>query len=341
MKVNINSLLKVLLSILIVFGFIVLFNYMSNFIFSLISITIPFLIGFTVSFIVDPWIKYLEKKRISHNVSVGIVILFLLSLISAFFIFLAPLINQELTFFIENLPTFIEKINNLFNDIPLLKKIGIDFKSIISYIFKSNNNFILKIMEFFTTIFSSFVPFVTTPILIVYFIIYYEKIEKWIKNIVSKNEEIYNILKEIKSSMHSYFKSYLLITILLSIFSSIAFGILKIEYFLIWGIIIGITNIIPYIGPYIGGGIISLYVLTQNPDLLIYVIIIIVCLQVVESNFLTPKIQGDTLSINPILVVFSVTFFGKILGIIGMIIAVPVLQIIQIVVKGKKFLKKR
>ena len=81
--------------------------------------------------------------------------------------------------------------------------------------------------------------------------------------------------------------------------------------------------------------------LTTNPELVIYVIIIIVCLQVIESNFLTPKIQGEALEINPILVVFSVTFFGKILGIIGMIIAVPIVRIMQIIIKVKIFNKKR
>ena len=341
MKITINGLSKILLSILIILGFLLIFNKLSNLIFSILGICIPFLIGFTISFIVSPWVKYLEKKNLSHKLSVTIIILFLIILVVLFFIFLAPLLNQEITFFIENLPLFLEKINNIFNNIPIIKKLGMNFKTVIGYIFETNSNFFTKIMQFVTAIFSSFIPIITTPILIIYFIIYYEKIEEWIKNKTSTNQTLYDILKEIKYSMHNYFKSYLVITILLTFFSSVAFGILKIEYFLIWGIIIGITNIIPYIGPYIGGGIVGLYVLTTTPNLLIYVIIIIVCLQVIESNFLTPKIQGDTLEINPILVVFSVTLFGKLLGIIGMIIAVPIIQIIQIVVNGKKLIKKR
>ena len=79
----------------------------------------------------------------------------------------------------------------------------------------------------------------------------------------------------------------------------------------------------------------------ENKKNLIYVIIIIICLQFIESNFLTPKIQENFLQINPILVVFSVTFFGKVLGIFGMIIAVPIIRVIQIVVNVKKIDKKR
>lgn len=341
MKISVNSLLKILLSILILLSVIYLYKYLENLIYGIISVLIPFLIAFTISFIVSPWIKYLEKRKIRHNLAVLFVVVFLLGLLVLFTVFLAPLINEELSYFIDNFPLFFEKVNELFNSIVIFKKLGLELKTIVGYLLKSNDNILSKIIEFFAAIFSSFIPTITTPILIIYFIIYYDKIEKWIKNKAINNDDLYIILREIKISMHAYFKSYLIITILLSFFSSIAFWFLNIDYFIIWGLIIGITNIIPYIGPYIGGGIVGLYVLTSKPELLIYVIIIIVCLQVIESNFLTPKIQGDALEINPILVVFSVTFFGKILGIIGMIIAVPIILIIQIVVKVKKNNKKR
>ena len=341
MKLSVNSLIKILLSVLIVISFLYLFNYLSSFIYSLLGILVHFLIAFTVSFIVNPWVKYLEKKNVNHKLSVFIVILFLISILVIFGVFLVPLINKELSFFIDNFPEFIDKINNLFNNIKFFNKIGLNFKTIVSFLIKSNGNLIDKIIKFVTAIFSSFIPTITTPVLVIYFIVYYEKIENLIKSLVDKNSDTYLILKKIKYSMHVYFKSYLIITVLLSFFSSIAFALLNIEYFLIWGIIIGITNIIPYVGPYIGGGIVGLFVLTTNPELVIYVIIIIVCLQVIESNFLTPKIQGEALEINPILVVFSVTFFGKILGIIGMIIAVPIIRIMQIIINVKFFNKKR
>ena len=285
MKISVNSLLKILLSILILLSVIYLYKYLENLIYGIISVLIPFLIAFTISFIVSPWIKYLEKRKIRHNLAVLFVVVFLLGLLVVFTVFLAPLINEELSYFIDNFPLFFEKVNELFNSIVIFKKLGLELKTIVGYLLKSNDNILSKIIEFFTAIFSSFIPTITTPILIIYFIIYFDKIEKWIKNKAIKNDDLYIILREIKISMHAYFKSYLIITILLSFFSSIAFWFLNIDYFIIWGLIIGITNIIPYIGPYIGGGIVGLYVLTSKPELLIYVIIIIVCLQVIESNF--------------------------------------------------------
>lgn len=341
MKININSLLKILILILIIISGIFLFTMIDDFLNSLLGLLVPFIIAFTISFIVHPYIYLLEKMGVKHNYAVFFVIAILLSILIVFSIFLVPLLEKEIFYFIDYIPKFLIQVEELFNKVEFFKKIGLSFNQIIETIFSKNSDYMTKILNFVNAIFSAFIPTITTPILIVYFIAYYDKIENYIKKYSFKNETLYTILKEIKAMLQEYFKSYFIITLVLTLISSLCFAVLKIDYFIIWGIIIGITNIIPYVGPYIGGGIVCLFVFTTNPGILIYVIIIIVCLQFIESNFLTPKIQESFLQINPILVVFSVTIFGKFLGIFGMIIAVPIIRGIQIVVNVKKNDKKR
>ncbi|MBR6517478.1 MAG: AI-2E family transporter [Bacilli bacterium] len=341
LNINTNNLLKILLLVLIIISSIFLFTMIDDFLGNIFGLLIPFIVAFTISFIVQPYILLLEKKGVKHNYAVFIIISILLTLIIIFSVFLVPLLEKEIFYFIDNIPNFITKVEELYNQVDLFKKLGLDFNQILEIIFSNNEDYMSKIIKFVNAIFSAFIPTITTPILIIYFIAYYENIENYIKNMSFKNQQLFTILKQIKYMLQEYFKSYFIITFLLTIISSICFAVLKIDYFIIWGIIIGITNIIPYVGPYIGGGIVGLFVLTTNPNILIYVIIIIICLQFIESNFLTPKIQENFLQINPILVVFSITFFGKLLGIFGMIIAVPIIRVIQIVVNVKKIDKKR
>ena len=341
MKININTLLKIILLILIFFLGLYLLKISFPYIKIIIGLILPFIIGFTFSFVLQPCINYLIKLKINRSYAILIVISILILLLIVFGIFLIPMILKELNIFFINLPEFINEVSELINNVGIIKKIGIDFKEIFNNFIKSKSDIIKNIFNFFTSIFSYLIPTITTPILIIYFTIYYKKIEEYIKDKFSDNQKIFNILREIKISMYDYFRSYFIITLVLFVSSSIAFAALKIDYFIIWGLIIGLTNIIPYIGPYIGGGIVGLYVLTTTPNLLLYVIIIIVCLQLIESSFLTPKIQGDIMEINPILVIFSVTFFGELLGIFGMIIAVPVVRILQIIIKYEKINKKR
>lgn len=341
MKFKINDLIKIVLSIIIVFLGLILGKIIFPYFNILIGILIPFIISFSFGFLLWPCIKYLMKFKIPKKFSILIVLGTLIIILVIFGVYLVPVIVKELTIFFTNLPNLIEEVIKIINDIEIISKLGIDFRKIINEFISSKGDFFNNIVNLFQSIISYIIPTITTPILIIYFTIYYEKIENFIKSKCYDNNKMFMILKEIKYSMYEYFRSYFIITLTLSLISGLLFWILKIEYFMIWGILIGVTNIIPYIGPYIGGGIVGLFVLTTTPNLLVYVIIIIVCLQVIESMFLTPKIQGNIMEINPILVIFFITLFGEFLGIFGMIIAVPVVRIIQIIIKYEKKDKKR
>ena len=341
LKVKTNDLLKIVLSIIIIFLIFLLGKVVFPYFKVLIGILIPFMISFTFSFLLWPFINSLNKLKVPKKCAVIMVLGIFVILLVLFGVYLVPIIAKELTIFFSNLPIFIEEASKIINNIGVIKKLGIDFKQIINEFIINKSDFISNSLNFFYSIFSYIIPTITTPILIIYFTFYYEKIEEKIKKRCNNNYKIYMILKEIKYSMHQYFRSYFIITLTLSMISGLLFLLLKIEYYMIWGLLIGITNIIPYIGPYIGGGIVGLYVLSTTPNLLVYVIIIIVCLQVIESMFLTPKIQGDIMEINPILIIFFITLFGEFLGIFGMIIAVPTVRIIQIIIKYEKKDKKR
>lgn len=131
----------------------------------------------------------------------------------------------------------------------------------------------------------------------------------------------------------NFFKGYFIIMLILSVTSSIVLMFLGIDFALILGIIIGVTDIIPFIGSYIGGAIPVIYAFLESPTKALYVIIAIVVIQLIESNLLTPYIQSKQTKTHPLLVILSLIVFGRIFGFIGMIIAVPLLSIIKIILK--------
>lgn len=142
---------------------------------------------------------------------------------------------------------------------------------------------------------------------------------------------MYDCLKEIKTSLHQYVKGVLIVMSILSLVTFITFKIIGLEYAFLLALLIGITDIIPYVGPYIGGAIAGIFTLATKPKKFIYVIISIVITQLLESNYLVPKIQSKTLKTNPLIVLFSIAFFGELFGILGILIAVPMSRIIEII----------
>ncbi len=131
-----------------------------------------------------------------------------------------------------------------------------------------------------------------------------------------------------------FLSSQFLDAIVVGILTSIAMSILKVKYAVLLGFMIGIFNLIPYIGAIIAvviAGVITL--LTGGLSQAIWMLIIVTILQQIDANIINPKIVGNSLKINPILVIFAVTIGGAYFGMIGMFLAVPVIAIVKVLIE--------
>ncbi|MPM83216.1 hypothetical protein SDC9_130279 [bioreactor metagenome] len=99
-------------------------------------------------------------------------------------------------------------------------------------------------------------------------------------------------------------------------------------YTMLISVIIGLTNIIPFVGPFIGAVPCVLLILTVNPMQSLYFIIFIIILQQFDGNILGPKILGQSTGVSGFWVLFAILFFGGLFGFVGMVIAVPVFAVI-------------
>ncbi|MBO4911901.1 MAG: AI-2E family transporter [Butyrivibrio sp.] len=116
-------------------------------------------------------------------------------------------------------------------------------------------------------------------------------------------------------------------SVIIGIICYIGCIILKLDYPLLISVIVGITNIIPFFGPYIGGGIGALLLMIKPVQALIFLIFIIV-LQQFDGNILGPTILGSSTGLSSFWVLFSITFFGGIWGIVGWLVGVPIFAVI-------------
>lgn len=120
-------------------------------------------------------------------------------------------------------------------------------------------------------------------------------------------------------------------------------SILRMPYVPLISVIVGVTNIIPFFGPYIGAIPSIILIFLVNPIQALYFTIFIVILQQVDGNIIKPKVLGDTTGLSPFWVVFSILLFGGCFGIAGMIFGVPVFAVIYYIIKHltEHFLKRR
>ena len=339
-----KNLIKILLILIITIILVYLFPTLKNILLLILDFLLPFIIGFTIAFLLVPIVDYLEKKKFNRKVVAILILAIFIAIIVSLFIFVLPILVKEISKLIENFPEYYGNIVNII--IKTANKLNIELdenklniNSIINIIgikYEEIFNFFTKIIQW---TFSYLFALVLSIILSLYFLIDYNQIVNKIKEYFIKKEEedTIVILRKLKKNMYSYLGGVLLVMVFLILISTVCFFIIGINLPLLWGIIIGLTNIIPYIGPYIGGFIVAIFTLGSMPNKIIPVIAIIVVLQLIESNFITPKVESKTVKVHPILAIFSVALLGKILGIFGMILAIPIVSSIQIVKNHKKY----
>lgn len=110
-------------------------------------------------------------------------------------------------------------------------------------------------------------------------------------------------------------------------------SILGVKYAILLGFMIGLFNLIPYLGAIIAvviAGLITL--LTGGLYQAIWMLVIVIILQQIDANIINPKIIGNSLQISPILIIFSVTLIGSYFGIMGMFLAVPIVAVIKLMI---------
>ncbi|WP_110926980.1 AI-2E family transporter [Bacillus massiliglaciei] len=139
-------------------------------------------------------------------------------------------------------------------------------------------------------------------------------------------------LKDVDASLGGYIRGQLIVCSAIGIISSLLFWIFGLPYSLLLGLIVGITNIIPYFGPIIGAVPAVVIAATMSLKMVIIVAIIILVLQFLEGNILSPLIVGKSLHMHPLFIMLALLAGGEVGGVLGMIVAIPVLAILKVTV---------
>ena len=315
-KIIVITLLGIMFGVLII-----ILNYLKviELFIKVFKSIIPVFVAVIISFLFEPLILFFENKKIKHNLSVIIVY----SLVTIIFIlivvlFVPPFLRQ-IQQFLLNLPSLIDEINMMFGDV--FKALGIidlnvTLRNLISEysksLFDDMGNALSNVLYFFMAYVGSlFLSFD------------FGAFKRLIKAIFPTNVQnhVSSFFNEYSPFIYKYLKGVLYDTFILWSLSTFAFYLCGLEYAIIYGLILSVFNLIPIIGSYIGGIPAILVGLTISPLRGLYILIAVVAVQLVESNFINPCIMRNVIKIHPLEGLFSLLLLGGLFGFIGMIIS--------------------
>ena len=287
----------------------------------------------------------MEKKKIPRVVGTFIVYAAFLLILLLFIRFLIPVIYEQLQVLISNLPsifkeleTFIDSIFSKFGDIQGFDLQGIK-DSILGTVTTYLNNFMTSaptfIMNFAGGLFSSMVTICFGLVIGIYMLIDFDSINGHLLQLLPKKNRfeasllITNISTEVRKSVNGT----LLVATMVFISDSIGFWIAGLQAPILFGLLCGITDLIPYIGPYIGGAIAVVIGFAQSPLVGFLTLIVAIIVQLIENNIFQPIIMSKTMKLHPVTIIVGLLIFEHFFGIIGMILATPCIALGKVVWK--------
>ena len=332
------------------------FNDIIYWIKNLISIIFPFIMAILISYIlyipcnkVESVYKKCKNKFINkraRKISIFTVYILLMLACALIIKFVVPSIYKSIIDLVNNLPAYYEQAINYIKELPedsVLKKVdlisaienlgNIDFKRYLDI--QTVTQYIKSVLGLAGVVFDIFV----TIIISIYILLERRDILKFARKLCSamfKTSVYKDIGKYFRKTNEIFFKflsSQFIDAIIVGVLTSIAMLILNVKYALLLGFLIGLFNLIPYLGAILAVLIAALItIFTGGIKKAIIMAVVVIILQQIDANIINPKIIGSSLEISPILVIFSVTLIGAYFGVIGMFLAVPITAVIKLLI---------
>ena len=319
-----------------------------TFLLTLLKVATPFFIGFAIAWIFNPLVVKLEKKGINRGLGSAIVYLGFILILFLFFYFLIPTIYNQLNDLIVSIPGIITQIEQFITN-ALSSIEGIDIQSIQSNIFASLESLMTTITtnlpEFILnsvgTIFSGIGTVLIALVIGIYMLIDFNNINTYLMKIIPKKnrKDAMELINQMGQEVRKCVNGTLLVAFMVFVGDSIGFLLVGLKAPILFGLLCGITDLIPYIGPYIGGIAAVIVGFSQSTLIGIITTIIVVVIQLIENYVLQPVVMSKTMKLHPVTIMIGLLIFGHFFGIVGMVLATPTIALCKVVYRffAKKY----
>ncbi len=350
-----------------------------DFLLKLMGILSPIFLGIMFAYLLNPLVKLIEKyftkyivdyiykkvfkkakgkARVARLTAIFTTYLLAIILIVLFFKFVVPSLFESINLMLTNVPVYINNIYDYFKDVlksnpdlmGLVDNMSADITQFTgSLMLPSMDTLMVNITAGISSLFKWLINIIIGLIVSVYLIYDKDSFVAGTKKILKATlpSRFYDMTMTTLQSVDKVFGGFMVAkiidSVLIGVITFIVISIFKIPYALVISVIVGVTNIIPYFGPFIGAVPCALLLLLISPAKSLTFCILILLIQQFDGNILGPKLIGDRTGMKSFWVLFSILLFGGLFGFVGMIFGVPVFAVIYSVAGNlinKKLAKK-
>jgi len=313
-----------------------------TFLLTLLKLVSPLFFGFALAWLLNPIVIFLEKKRICRKIGIVIIYLGLIFLLYLFINALFPVLYRELIEFIEVIPSMLNSaenfITNFFNRFrysDLINAKTVQDNIIISVQNYGNNimrNLPDTILTSITSLFSGIWVILISIVISFYLLFDFDNKKEILYKIIPTGYrlEIKDLLIKMETELRKWVSGTLFVSFLVFVLSTIGFVIIGLSSPVLFGFICGIMDIIPYIGPLIGGTVAVIVGFTDSMTMGFLALAVVIIVQQMENWFIQPLIMSRSVKLKPVTIILGLIIFGHFFGIFGMMVATPSVSLLKV-----------
>lgn len=296
-------------------------------------------------YLMNPLVDHLQKKGVKRIYSIIGLFIFVLLLIVWAGIVIVPAIRDQIQMFSNNMPKYINTVTSkgkqiledpMFNQFrsqieetarKMMDSLGEMAQKASSFTFKGLGNLVSMVANFFIVL-------VTAPIILFFLLKDGKELKPYFLKFVPTKwrSKTGQVLSEMNQQVASYIRGQLTVAFAVAVMFTIGFSIIGLDYAITLGILSGFLNLIPYLGSFLAMIPAVFLGIVAGPVMLLKVIVVFAIEQTIEGRLISPLVLGNQLKVHPVTIMFVLLTAGKIFGVVGVILGIPVYAAAKVVV---------
>ena len=303
----------------------------------------PLLIAVAVVYLLNPLVSALERRGVARLAGAGIVYVLFLCIVALVVSLLVPLVTRQVSSVIDHFPDYLADGQALVRDVAARfgqePNFKLDADHVRDWLSAGENRqavtrYLTGLRSVTNSVISGLIIIVLGPVMAFYLLVDLPRLNRGAMALVppGRREEIRGLMDRIGQAVGGFFRGQLLVALFVGVASSIGLWAIGLPFWLLVGMVAGIFNLVPLVGPFIGGGLAVVIALVSGQPLkAVWAALVLLVVQQIDNHLISPNVMGRTVQLHPVVVMLALLVGASFAGLFGMLVIVPLAAVVKIV----------
>ena len=303
----------------------------------------PLLIAIAVVYLLNPLVSALERRGVPRAAGAGIVYVLFLCIVALVISLLVPVVTRQVGQVIDHFPDYLADaqatIGRLAARFGQEANFRLDAEQVREWLSANENRqavtrYLTGLRSVTNSVISGLIIIVLGPVMAFYLLVDLPRLRRGAMTLIppDRREEIKGLMDRIGTAVGGFFRGQLLVALFVGVASSIGLWAIGLPYWLLVGMVAGIFNLVPLVGPFIGGGLAVIIALVSGEPLkALWAALVLLAVQQIDNHLISPNVMGRTVQLHPVVVMLALLVGASFAGLFGMLVVVPLVAMAKII----------